>query len=519
MFKTLIYLALIAGAAWGLGILLETKGTLTLEWFGYHIDTSPMVGLAAVVVTAIALILLWSLLRFVLNMPTTVAVSRRARKRALGLDALSRGIVAAGAGDLQRAQKAAADARKHLPTEPLTLLLEVQTAQLAGDRGKAAEVFREMSAIPETKMLGLRGMHAERLRQGDQEAATAIAIEAQNTRPLSWSGQAVLDRHTAAREWEQAHACIAQNLKAKIVDPEVARRQKAVLDTAIAMDVEATDPARAIKLLRAVLVREPTFVPAAALLGRLLSRKGDMRAASKMLEGVFAKNPHPEIARAYLDVRPGDSAADRLARAKTLARCAPDAPESAMIVAATAIGARDFASAREAMAPLVASGQRPTARMCVIMAELEDREHDAQGLVREWLSRATRAPRDAMWFADGEWSKHWSPISPVTGKLDAYVWAEPKEELSGPVEEPPPAWTPPVLDSAPPPAAIEAKAERRAEIEAKAEPVMPKAEIVAELQKADDAAALRSSPQPVVFPMATPPDDPGPKPAGAARSF
>lgn len=518
MFKTLIYLALIAGAAWGLGILLETKGTLSLDWFGYHVDTSPMVGLAFVFVAAIALALLWRMLRFFLKIPSVVSVSRRSRKRALGLDALSRGIVAAGAGDLQRAQRASAEAKKHLPAEPLTLLLEAQAAQLAGDRGKAAQVFRQMSQLPETKLLGLRGLHAESLRQGDKEAAHAVALVAQNSRPLSWSGQAVFDRHTAAREWAAAHECIAQNLKARIVDAETARRQKAVLDTAIAMDIEATDPARAIKLLRAALIKAPTLVPAAALLGRLLSRKGDMRAASKLLEGVFARTPHPEIVRAYLDVRAGNSASDRLARAKTLMRCAPNSPESAMAVAVAAIGARDFALARQAMAPLVASGQRPTARMCVIMAELEDRENDAQGLVREWLSRATRAPREAMWFADGEWSRHWSPISPVTGKLDAYVWAEPKEELTGPVEEPPPAWEPSALQSAPPPVAIEAPPKAVIEVEAKPEP-KPEPDQPAPQKVAEAALAQRSSPQPVIFPLASPPDDPGPKPAGAARTF
>jgi HemY protein len=511
MFKTLIYLALIAGAAWGLGILIETPGTLAVKWFGYEIETSPLIGCAVVLAAAVVLGLAWSALRFFFSIPKVVTVSRIARKRSLGLDALSRGIVAAGAGDLQRAQKASEEAKKHLPAEPLTLLLEAQTAQLAGDRDKAAQVFRTMSMRADTKILGLRGLHAESLRRGDQDGAHAFALEAQGARALSWTGQAVFDRHTAARDWEAALGCIAQNLKAKIIDAETASRQKAVLETAIAMDVEQTDPVRAAKLLRSALTKEPALVPAASALARLLSRKGDMRAASKMIETVYARTPHPELARAYLDVRPGDSAADRLGRAKALARCAPDNPESAMMVAVAAIGARDFAQAREAMAPLVAAGQRPTARMCVIMAELEDRERDAQGLVREWLSRASRARRDAMWFADGEWSRQWSPVSPVTGKLDAFVWAEPKEELSGPVEEPPPAYEAPALETTPK-VAIEGPS--KTEASAGAPEPAP--------QKAGDApSAQRSSPQPVIFPLASPPDDPGPKPTGAAtvRAF
>jgi HemY protein len=519
MIKTLILLALIAGATWGLGILIDTPGSLTLVWFGERIETSPLVGLAFVLATAVVLGLIWTLLRFLFHFPSILTLANRARSRARGLEALSRGIVAAGAGDLQRAQRASAEAKKHLPAEPLTLLLEAQTAQLAGDRFKAQEVFRAMSARADTKMLGLRGLHAESLRQGDQETAHALAVEAQNTRPMNWSGQAVFDRHTAARDWEAAERCVAQNLRAKVVDPATARRQKAVLDTAIAMDIEQTDPARAIKLLRAAVSKEPDLVPAAALLGRLLARKGDFRAAAKMLEAVYAKAPHPDLAHIYVGMRSGDSAAERLARAKTLARGAPDHPESAMTIAAAAIDAREFAEARRAMAPLVASGQRPTARMCLLMAELEDREHGAQGLVREWLSRATRAPRDAMWHADGHWYKQWSPVSPVTGKLDVCRWAEPMEELTGPVEEPPPAYQPPGLDGAPS-AVIEAAGESGSDSEPPPpEPAPePKAEILEPEQASAASIAPRTTPQPVIFPMATPPDDPGPKTAAASAT-
>ncbi|PPQ40399.1 HemY protein [Rhodoblastus acidophilus] len=521
MIKTLLFLALIAAAAWGLGILMETPGSLAVEWFGYHIDTSPLVGCAFILATAVVLGLVWSLIRFLFNIPSFMALARRARGRERGVEALSRGIVAAGAGDLQRARRASQEAKRHLPEEPLTLLLEAQTAQLAGDRARAEEAFRAMSLRADTKLLGLRGLHAESLRRGDQEAAHALALQAQDTRPLSWTGQAVFDRYTATKDWEAAQRCVAQNIRAKIVDPETARRQRAVLETAIAMDVEQTDPVRAIKLLRAALQKEPALTPAAVLLGRLLSRKGDLRAASKLLETVYARAPHPELARAYLEVRSGDSAADRLSRAKALARCAPEHPESAMLVAVAAIGAREFTLARKSMAPLVASGQRPTARMCVIMAELEDREHDAQGLVREWLSRASRAPRDAMWFADGHWSKHWAPISPVTGKLDAYVWAEPQEELTGPVEDPPPAFAASTLNGAAP-TSLQGPSDTPQPPSAAAPPAPPAADAPA--KAGESASAQRHSPQPVVFPLASPPDDPGPKPkpvgaAAPARMF
>ena len=45
--------------------------------------------------------------------------------------------------------------------------------------------------------------------------------------------------------------------------------------------------------------------------------------------------------------------------------------------------------------------------------------------VREWLARAVRAPRDPAWTADGIVSDEWEPLSPVTGRLDAFEWKVP----------------------------------------------------------------------------------------------
>ena len=92
--------------------------------------------------------------------------------------------------------------------------------------------------------------------------------------------------------------------------------------------------------------------------------------------------------------------------------------------------AREFARAREALEPLVAD--RPTMRICLLMSDLEQAEHGATGKGREWLARAARAPRDPAWIADGVVSDRWAPISPVTGRLDAFEWQAPPDVLVAP---------------------------------------------------------------------------------------
>ena len=63
------------------------------------------------------------------------------------------------------------------------------------------------------------------------------------------------------------------------------------------------------------------------------------------------------------------------------------------------------------------------------MAELERAEHGDGGSARVWMQRAVRAALDPAWTADGYVSEHWRPVSPVTGRLDAFQWLTPVAAL------------------------------------------------------------------------------------------
>jgi HemY protein len=291
-------------------------------------------------------------------------------------------------------------------------------------------------------------------------------------------------------------------------------------------------PDAALALARKALRRAPDLVPARALAARVLGRKGEIRKAARLIERAWARTPHPELADIYVDLRPGNSNMDRLARARTLARAAPDAPESRLMVARAALAARNFGLARSTLAPLLAAETRPTARMCLLMAEIEETEFGATGAVREWLARASRAPRDEMWIADGVAAARWAPVAPTGGRLDAFVWQRPIERLGDHVAaqepEPEPAPPPPmpalaqVVSVAPEPVAIEPVAAPVTLAPPPAEDISPVAEVPPPPVVPAPPEPVRERPRaaaagPVVFPLAAAPDDPGPEPDRAAR--
>jgi HemY protein len=502
MGRLLLFLALLCLAALGLAWLADHPGQVGVTWGGYRVETSLMVALGGVVALAIVIALVWGIIRFVFRIPSIVTLANRARRREKGFAALSRGMVAVGSGDVRAAARHAAEAHRLIGGEPLTRLLRAQAAQLAGDRAGAEMAFKDMLDGSHTHALGLRGLHMEARRRGDHEAALGYAAEAHKFAALPWAGQAVLDDRAARGDWAGALAAVETNAAAKVIDKPTANRLRAVLKTALAQQRAEREPQAALALAQEATRLAPGLVPAAALNARLTAAAGDYRRAARVIETAYEKTPHPDLAALYLRIRPGDSAADRLVRARNLARLAPNDPESRLTVARAALEARDFASARAAIAPLLdpdSSTGRPSVRVCLLMADLEETQ-GSPGAVREWLARAARAPRDRAWVADGFVSDRWAPVSPG-GKLDAFVWRAPEEQLSAPGEAAPAR---PVEERAAAPA--EAPPRR---VEASAPPRIVEAAPVA------DSPKIVAIAPPEISHVA--PDDPGAQPAPAKR--
>src|SRR6185437_7325961 len=162
-----------------------------------------------------------------------------------GHRAITRGLIAVGAGDLKAARRFAGEAKRYAGDEPLALLLAAQSAQLAGNRAGAEVVFRQMADQSATRMIGLHGLFVEAQRRQDPAAARAIAEEAVDNNPAAgWAAQAVLDARCAEHDWAGALAALDSNLKSGLIDRATFRRSRAVLLTARVLSGQGHDGAR-----------------------------------------------------------------------------------------------------------------------------------------------------------------------------------------------------------------------------------------------------------------------------------
>jgi HemY protein len=477
MLRVLFFIVVVGLFGFAFAWLAETPGQVVMTVAGREIRFTLMVAAIVLVTAVVAVMLVWWLFKVVVTSPQRMQRFFRARRRDRGYQSLSTGIIAAGAGDSVTARKMLkqADGLLRATSEPLIQLLEAQATMVEGNNEEARAKFEAMLEDPELRMLGLRGLYMEAKRLGDRDAARHYAERAAELAPhLTWAGNAAIELKTAAGDWDGAIKVLESQKSARQVDKDVAKRKRAVLLTALAMENIEKDPAKAKSAAVEAHRLAPDFAPAAVTAAQAAFRLNDMRKGVSVLEQTWKKTPHPEVAIAYINARPGDSALDRYKRAQRLEKLKPNNTESSMILAQMALEAGEFEDARKAVASVLRNEPREGAYM--LMADIEETQTGDQGKVREWMARAMRAPRDAAWTADGYVSENWAPVSPVTGRFDAFEWRVPVERLGavlendldpmvpGSAQEPPPppdAVIPPapVIDHAPPPANAEPKVE------------------------------------------------------------
>ena len=427
MIRILLFLLLIALAAAGAAWVADRPGEVVMMWGGWRAHPTVPVFVLLVGIVMVAAIFVWTILLALWRVPKGIKRSRRERRIARGRHAITQGLLAIGHGDSTSARAHAEVARRHAAQDPLALLLHAQSAQLDGDRAGAQRAFRAMAEREDTRLLGLRGLFVEAQRADDPVAAVMIAEEALKLAPSStWASHAVLGFRCAKGDWSGALAILAANLSARLIDKATYRRQRGVLLTARALELETVDRDLSRESAMEAVKLAPTLVPAAVLASKFESEAHQIRRSMRIIEVAWLTQPHPDLADAYAHVKLGDSARQRLARVETLAAKAPGHLESALAIARAAIDATEYARAREALAPFIAA---PTQRVAMLMAEIERTEHGDSGRARAWTLRAVRALHDPVWTADGYVSSTWRPVSPVSGRLDAFVWQTPVAAL------------------------------------------------------------------------------------------
>jgi HemY protein len=420
---TILFVAGLIAAA--VARLVDMPGGFDFAFGTYEIHASAPGAVGLLFFVILVFFLITRLAMAVLTAPNRFRGWVRERRARRGFQALSRGLVAARAGDNLEARRFARRGEAILGNTPLSLLLAAEAAQLEGNEEKQSGTYRTMLNYSDTEILGLRGLFQQAMRKGSEEEALSLANRAFELRPRTpWAAQALFDLHASRHEWDQTQSVLKKQLRAKLITPDVARRRRAVALTASALDAEKSGNSEAAldRALEAVTIA-PALIPAAALAARKLTQAGRVWKAQDVIETAWSQAPHPDLASAYAGVHPTHDALTRARRMENLVKLNPGHIESRLLVAQQAMALGQWHDARAALEPLTQA--YPTARACVLMAEIAQQERGDVTAAQGWLARASRAPRDAQWRCArcGFVAHDWSATCNNCGAFDTLSWS------------------------------------------------------------------------------------------------
>ena len=437
MWRLVFWFIVVAALAWGVTWLAAHPGTVSIEWFGQQVEMPVALALALLLGGLLALWIIYRLLRMVIGAPFAIGDYLRGRRRRKAHRFLTTGLTALLAGDAIGARRAASKAVYLAPEEPMARLLQAQAMLLSGQPWVARNQFQQMLDDPQTEPAALHGLYELAVREGDENAARTIAEKAWMHHPdLPWAAWAVLKYEALDGEWPRVRLLLEKMRKAKLIGKEEERRLKAVAFAAEALALEEREPERALQLVLQAHRMDPALVPAAVVAGRLLAARGKAHKAARVLEKTWQLSPHVDIAEVYAHL--GKSPRERLERVRRLLRKADGGEEGAVALARAAIDAQEWDEALAALKPWI--GKNPSARIFLLLAELEEKRAGDIGRVREWLRRARTARPDPAWVAGSLVSPVWLPVTPE-GVLGAFEWKEPpvSEIAHAALSEPVPA--------------------------------------------------------------------------------
>jgi HemY protein len=430
----------VAAAVW----LADRPGHVSIDWLGYNIDLAVGTALAILVVFILVLYLLWRLWHIVTHAPTDFALFRRNRRQAKGFKALTRGLVAVAAGDAAEAKRLARTAHGLLDHSPLTLLLAAQAAQMEGDEQAATRYFEALSKNKDAALLGLRGLTTAALKRGDETAALTHAEAALQSHPhAEWAAETA--HRLQVKHGKSAEESLKALVRSGAMTAKEGQRRRAVLlaDRArlhLLPETANADHDVGLRSAREALKLDSALVPARLILANLLLRMSKKREALKLIEQDWDSNPHPLLARAYIEAEPGERPSDRMKRLERLQKQNPNHIETHRALGMAALAAGLWGDARRHLEKLVAAERASEGLShgtCRAMAALEEGERPdpsrAQAAVRQWLDAAAEAQPDPAWICSvcghpgeaGPASGHWQAVCPHCSGIDTYRWQRP----------------------------------------------------------------------------------------------
>jgi len=417
--------------------IFSLKGEIILTMFDYTVTMQTSIFVLCLLFLLSVALILYKIISSFISIPHRFSKHRHETKNQKGLIALTQGLVALSAGDSKQATYFARRSKNLLSfkgkqdggQKALHLLLEAQTARLRGEEGLAQNKYELLMKDKYAGFLGVRGLLTNALEKENYPLALDYAQQANKLYP-NQAGlvQILYALQSKNKLWSDVlkTAQIAKKIKAFPLD-KITSDEVAIHLMRYDYELEQGNASQALSYLKQAYKMNNNFVPTILRFAQYYIQHGKNKKAASLIKEVWAKNPHPDLAKIWHDLAPSLDKAQskRLQWFKTLIDINSESAES--YIQATS-AAMEMALWGEAKSYLMnAEKITPSARIYRLRAIIEQNTNHSEESIQDLMDKASNADPDKAWVCTltGIIFEEWIPISAPHSSFNTVKWKLP----------------------------------------------------------------------------------------------
>ena len=332
---------------------------------------------------------------------------------------LAKGMTALSAGDVASAEKMQKQISKKFEDDvSKTTAFEAQLAEARNELPKALALYSELTKIPETRLLGMRGViRLNRLTGNLSAALDACKVLLDEKDPPSWVVSEAFELQIQEKRWNDALSTLEKGRKQGVFDKKTARHLKACVLLEEANCTE--DAAEKERLVHLAADADETLMQAALGVAQYNILKGQIRKARSILFDLWKKSPCMAVYETYLELYASASPIDVVKSVEELIAENPETVLNQYVLADSSFRAHLWGQAKTSVEKYLEVC--PNSKKALLLAaEIAENDRDEKAAA-DFRERASLAETEAPYrcgVCHTEFSE-WHTVCPVCRTLGA----------------------------------------------------------------------------------------------------
>ena len=330
-------------------------------------------------------------------------------------------------GDMEKARNHLQELQSIIGNDAIIDVLRLKIYKGEKDFDKMEELSSKLMQSPNLRLVSMKASLEAQMQKKEFEQALETANKAFEVRQdLYWVIEGAFNLRAKAGDWEGALQVLNSGHKKDLIPNDKYKELKAVTLYEMSENAKAKgDSVNFFKFCSQAVKYNPLLVPAALSLAEYyVANDNQVRKASQVLTNIWRVNPTTEIAEAYLNLWPDDSAVEKVQRMESLALTNSIRPSlNNLLLAELDMKAKLYGKTKSEFEIFLVNNPA-TKRLAKLICEYEKKVNKNEEAASNWKKKSEDGAEDSVWVCNscGHLSKGWHPVCKKCGAVGDYKW-------------------------------------------------------------------------------------------------